>query len=85
MEFSPAASARTKDYELGPAGTTKVTMESLQEEISIELKKLCGEERAFAWLTSPQELLGLRIPARMIAIGEGLAVLEALRSVRPAV
>jgi hypothetical protein len=60
-------------------------MESLQEEITIELKKLCGEEQAFVWLTSPQQLLGLRIPARMIAIGEGLAVLQALRSVKLAV
>jgi hypothetical protein len=41
---------------------------------------LCGEEQAFVWLTSPQQLLGLRIPARMIAIGEGRAVLDALRS-----
>jgi hypothetical protein len=31
-------------------------------------------------LTSSQQLLGRRIPARMIAIGEGLSVLMALRS-----
>jgi hypothetical protein len=55
-----------------------MTMKSLQEAINVELKKLYGEGQAFVWLTSPQELLGLRIPARMIAIGEGRAVLDAL-------
>ena len=60
-------------------------MESLQEEINVELKKFGGEEQAFIWLTSPQQLLGLRIPARMIATGEGLAVLEVLRSAKLAV
>jgi len=57
-------------------------MESLQDEINIELQKSCGEEQAFVWLTSPQPLLGLRIPARMIAIGEGLAVLAVLKAPR---
>jgi hypothetical protein len=57
-------------------------MASLHDQIKLELKKLCSEDEAFAWLSSPQQLLGLRIPARMIAIGEGLAVLKALRSVR---
>jgi hypothetical protein len=56
-------------------------MGSLQEQINIELQKLCGEDQALVWLTSPQQLLGLRIPARMIAIGEGVAVLHALRSI----
>ncbi|HZN24989.1 MAG TPA: hypothetical protein VFB75_12230 [Burkholderiales bacterium] len=58
-------------------------MASLHEQINLELKNLCSEDEAFAWLSSPQQLLGLRIPARLMATGEGLAVLEALRTVRP--
>ena len=53
---------------------------SLYEQINLELKKLCSQEEAFTWLMSPQQRLGLRIPARMMAIGEGRAVLEALVS-----
>ena len=55
-------------------------MQSLHEQINLELKKFCTEEEAFGWLMSPQKLLNLRIPARMMATGEGAAVLEALKS-----
>ena len=58
-------------------------MVSMHEQINRELKKLCSEDQAFAWLSSPQRMLGLRIPARMMAIGEGPAVLEALKGAGP--
>jgi hypothetical protein len=54
-------------------------MQSLHEQIRIELKKRYNEDEAFAWLSHPQQLLGLRIPARLMATGQGLLVLEALR------
>jgi hypothetical protein len=72
-EFQPAARVQSGDHEFVLARTKKMTMKSLQEAINIELKKLCAEGQAFVWLTSPQEVLGLRIPARMIATGEGRA------------
>ena len=55
-------------------------MQSLHEQINLELRKLCTEDEAFGWLSSPQKLLNSRIPARMMATGEGAAVLEALKS-----
>jgi hypothetical protein len=61
--------------------STKPPIKSLHEQISSEVKRLSGDE-AVAWLAAPQPLLGMRIPARMIAIGEGLTVLDILRRAR---
>ena len=56
------------------------SVQSLREQIDCELTKLCSKDEALAWLISPQQVLGLRIPARMMAIGEGRAVLKALHA-----
>ena len=53
-------------------------MESIQEQINKALRRYLDPDDAFAWLASPQRILGLRIPARLIAIGEGDTVLQAL-------
>ena len=55
-------------------------MELLHEQIKGELKKLCNDDDAFGWLISPQERLDWRIPARMMATGDGAAVLHALQN-----
>ena len=60
-----------------------MTVESLHEQINLELKRFCSEHEAYTWLRSPQALLGLRVPARMMATDEGHAVLEALRRFSP--
>ena len=53
-------------------------MESVQEQIHKALRRNLDPDEAFIWLASPQRSLGMRIPARLIAIGEGDTVLEAL-------
>ena len=58
-------------------------MESLHEQIRIELKKRYNDDEAYAWLCGPQQLLGFRIPARLLATGDGRAVLDALRDSVP--
>lgn len=53
---------------------------TLQQQICDELRRFCAhEDDVFAWLARPQQILNRRIPARMIASGEGAEVLAALR------
>lgn len=57
-----------------------MTEHTLHQQIRAELGRLCTtDQEAFAWLAHAQTLLAGRIPARMIAVGEGPAVLDALK------
>jgi hypothetical protein len=64
---------------IGSMMSTELTKQSLHEQISTQVRRLYGQIEPFAWLAAPQPLMELRIPARMIATGEGLAVLDILR------
>lgn len=56
---------------------------TLQQQIRAELLRTRNDNEAFAWLSSPQDILKGRIPARMIAIGEAEEVLHALQANHP--
>lgn len=58
-------------------------MEALYKAIHCEIRRLYRLENAYSWLTAPQPLLNMRIPARMLAIGEGVTVLQLLRALDP--
>lgn len=53
---------------------------TLDQQIRAELARFYTDANDIQhWLTSPQSLLDGRIPARMIAIGEGEQVLDFLK------
>ncbi len=60
-------------------------MSTLQQQIRAELAKLYDEAGALGFLAAPQNIVGGRIPARMIAIGDGEEVLRALRAINDGV
>ena len=54
---------------------------SIHRQIRDELAHLYPPDDAQAWLALPQKLLGDRIPAQMIAAGDGDEVLTLLKAV----
>ena len=58
-------------------------IDALHEEIHREVERLFRLENSYAWLAAPQPLLAMRIPARMLATGDGVALLQVLRAAQP--
>ena len=59
--------------------------DTLQQQIRVELAKLYDDAGAMGFLAARQKLLNGRIPARMIAIGDGAEVLRVLRAINDGV